>query len=84
MWTIDHEITGEGDVRKQPTGALTPCISRPGGARKSKGRRVTICPEENIEHNISGNKSSDENSRSSSHFRSSTGTSGIVELLPLK
>lgn len=37
----------------EPSGGLTPCISRPGAGRKSKGRRVTICPEENIEHNIS-------------------------------
>jgi hypothetical protein len=45
-------ITGKINVEMEHTGVLTPCISRPGATRKSKGRRVTICPEENIEHSL--------------------------------
>jgi len=32
---------------------LTPCITRPGAKKKSRGRRVTICPEERTEHQLS-------------------------------
>ena len=34
-----------------PTEGLTPCITK-GGKSRSRGRRVTICPEENSEHKL--------------------------------
>ncbi|XP_052774387.1 telomere-associated protein RIF1-like isoform X2 [Mya arenaria] len=42
------------EVEVEPLSDLTPCISRPGAARKSRGRRVTICPEKPQENVIQG------------------------------
>ncbi|XP_045160220.2 putative uncharacterized protein DDB_G0282133 [Mercenaria mercenaria] len=80
---IGSGYVGEPSVQMEPAGGLTPCISRPGAARKSKGRRVTICPEENIEHNVSVGTPDDGNSPSRiNKFRHSFGASVNATPLP--
>ncbi|KAL4237037.1 hypothetical protein ACF0H5_005421 [Mactra antiquata] len=60
-----------------PAESLTPCISRPGMSRKKKGRRVTLCPEENVEHEFEKDTSSSDNVENvPRRFRHSYGSAG--------
>ena len=78
------------DLEVGPVPSLTPCITRPGAAYKSKGRRVTICPSEPTAVEISRNHSDlapgesqgqeDTPAEQVKKFRHSMGLSGMWEI----
>ncbi|KAH3849258.1 uncharacterized protein LOC127874197 [Dreissena polymorpha] len=70
------------DQDPAPVAGLTPCISRPGATRKSKGRRVTICPQESTEHQISQVSMATEELPRINPFRHSMGMSACNTPLP--
>lgn len=76
-------LSGDVNVQMQPTGTLTPCITRPGASKRKKARRVTLCPEENTEHEFIAEKYSSDNDvhPTTSKFRHSYGIGGKYSCL---
>lgn len=69
-------VTGTVNVQMQKVNGLTPCISRPGISRKSKGRRVTICLQDSDEPKIGLSHNVDTSEPIVKRFRHSRGLSG--------
>ena len=59
-------------LENQPAADLTPCISKAGKSRKSKGHRVSICPVEKTVFSDGLNSSSDIDVRKKSRTRLSS------------
>lgn len=68
-------------VQMEKVNGLTPCISKPGAGRRGKGRRVTICPGENIEHEIDQLDAQEHNKSKKSRFSSDLSGTGMFIFL---